>query len=65
MKTAILVELTVCYEYNFEEAKSRKETKYADLVDEIQENGFTVDLITVKVGARGFVRYESFCRLSC
>ena len=33
-KTAILVELNVCFERNFEDAKSRKEAKYADLVDE-------------------------------
>ena len=38
--------------------------KYADLVDAIEENGFTVDLITMEVGVRGFVRYESFRRLN-
>ena len=38
MKTAILVELTVCYEYSFEEAKSRRETKYANLVDKIDSS---------------------------
>ena len=42
-KSATLMDLTVCFETNFEEAKSRKEMKYADLVDEIEENGFTVD----------------------
>ena len=41
-----------------------RETKYANLVDEIEVNGFTVDLITVEVGACGFVRYESFCHLN-
>jgi hypothetical protein len=34
------------------------------LVNEIEENGFTVDLITVEVGSRGFVKYESFCHLN-
>ena len=63
-KSATLMELTVCFETNFEEAKSRKETKYADLVDEIKENGFTVDLVTIEVGARGFLKYESFRRLN-
>ena len=38
--------------------------KYADLVDEIEENGFTVDLVTIEVGARGFLKYESFRRLN-
>ena len=32
--------------------------------DEIEGNGFTVDLVTVEVGARGFIRYESFCCLN-
>ena len=63
-KIAILVELNVCFECNFKDAKSRKEAKYADLVDEIEGNGFTVDLITVEVGAYGFVQYESFCCLN-
>jgi hypothetical protein len=51
------VELTVCFEDNFADAKARKEAKYADLVDEIEGNGFIVDLITVEVGSRGFVKY--------
>ena len=63
-KSATLMGLTVCFETNFEEAKSRKEMKYADLVDEIEENGFTVDLVTIEVGARGFLKYESFRRLN-
>lgn len=57
---AILVELTACFEDN----SSRKETKYADLVDEIEGNSFTVDSITVEVGARGFVQYKSLCRIN-
>ena len=57
-KSSTLLELTACYETNFEEAKARKEMRYADLVDEIKENGFTVDLITIEVGARGFLRYD-------
>ena len=48
--SATLVELTVCFETNFEKAKSRKEVKYADLVvqDDIEENSFIVDLVTVE-----------------
>ena len=58
-KTAILVALTVCFECNFEDAKLRKEIKYADLVDKIEGNGFIVDLITVEVGAHGFVHFAA------
>ena len=60
-KTAILVELTVCFECNFEDPKSRKE---ADLVNKIEGNDFTVDLITVEVGTHGFVQYENFHHLN-
>ena len=65
-KSTPLMELTVCFETNFEEAKSRKEMKYSNLVDEIEENTFTVlvDLVTIEVGARGFLRYESFRQLN-
>ena len=49
-RTAILVELTVCFEDSFDDARARKEAKYVDLVDEIEENGFMVDLVTVEVG---------------
>ena len=40
------------------------EAKYADLVEEIEENGFMVDFVTVEVGACGFVQYDSFHRLN-
>ena len=44
-ESATLVELTVCFETNFEEDKSQKEVTYADIVDEIEENGFIVDIV--------------------
>ena len=33
-------------------------------VDEIDGNGFTVDLITIEISACGFVQYESFRHLN-
>ena len=60
-KSATLMELTVCFETNFEEPKSWKEMKYADLMDEIEENGFIVDLVTIEME---FLKYESFRRLN-
>ena len=62
-KTAIIVELTVCFETNFQDAKERKATKYSELVEEIEENDFVVDMITLEVGSRGFVSYDGFCQL--
>ena len=61
-KTAILVELTVCFETNFQEAQERKEEKHSKLTKEVEEklNGFDVVLTTIEVGSRGFVNHESF-----
>ena len=63
-KAAIIVELTVYYETNFEEARSRREGKYRELVEEVESNGYVVDLVTIKAGSRGFVNYDSFRRLN-
>ena len=62
-KTAILVELTVCFETNFQEAQARKEEKYRELEDKVEQNGYAVDMITVEVGSRGFVNFDSFRNL--
>ena len=62
--SATIVELTVCFETNFKDAQLRKEEKYMELVEEIEEKGFVVDLITMEVGSRGFVNQESFYRLN-
>ena len=45
-KTAIILELTVCFETNFEDARKRKEEKYCELVEEVIENGFVMDFVT-------------------
>ena len=63
-KLVTMVELTVCYETNFKGARSRKEEKYMELVEEIEQKEFVVDLITVEVGSRGFINQESFYHLN-
>ena len=35
--------------------------KYCELVEEIEDRDFVVDLITLEVGSRGFVGYDGFC----
>ena len=52
-KEVYLVELTVCFDTLFEEAIQRKESRYCDLVDSIRQEGYTAELITLEVGARG------------
>ena len=43
-KSAILVELTLCYETNFEDAHRRKANKYEDLVEAGRSNGFDTSM---------------------
>ena len=57
-----LVELTVSFDNieNLNEARTRKTLRYENLVtDSEQESGFKVHLVTVEVGARGFISKEN------
>ena len=57
-KSATILELTVCFETNFSEAHLRKEKKYSELMEEVENNGYSAELITLEVGSRGFVNYN-------
>ena len=46
--TAIIVELTVCFERKFVAARPRKEAKYSELIEEVEDNGYVMDLVTLK-----------------
>ena len=61
--TVHLVELTVPFESGLEEASSRKQAKYEDLVACCRDNGFATTLTTVQVGSRGFLHRESLNNL--
>ena len=60
LQSATLVELTVCYETNYVQAQTRKLDKYQDLVDAGEANGFTMEVITLEVGSRGFLNLQGF-----
>ena len=53
----------MCFETNFKEVRKRKEQKHRELVEEVEENGYVVDFVTIEVGSRGFINFDSFCRL--
>ena len=53
-KTGIILELTICFETNFQDAKQRKVAEYSELAEEIEDRDFVVDLITLEVGSRGY-----------
>ena len=57
-KTAITVELTICFESNFQDAKERKVAKYSELVEEIEGNDFVVDMITTDTTTITTTHYE-------
>ena len=50
---AILIELTCPAEENIHDAKLRKETRYAELLTQIESAGWSTKLFTVEAGVRG------------
>jgi hypothetical protein len=57
----ILLELTCCAEEGFAAAQSRKDLRYASLLQEINESKtWKASLLTLEVGARGLVNPSTF-----
>ena len=54
-KLVHLIELTVPYEDNIQDAHERKEARYEELVNECEEAGWHVEYFPVEVGCRGFI----------
>ncbi len=61
---AILIELTVCFETNFERSAQRKGNRYGSLLNGIQSTGFTCELIIFEVGSRGLVSVDNRSKLT-
>ena len=71
-RTCIVVELTVCWEENFQQAHERKRGKkdYVDIISQGRQKGWTVRYFPVEGGARGvqsdslgyFLRFMGFSR---
>ena len=55
LKQVYLIELSVCFETNFEAARKRKVLKYVDLAE---QHNYKCDVFTVEVGSRGVVEVE-------
>ena len=54
-KHALIMELTVPWEDNFEQAEERKEERYADLIDACKDKGWETEYYHLAVGCRGYV----------
>ena len=59
----MLVELTISYETNFDDAAERKEVKYEELITGARASGYDTELITLEVGSRGVINPAGFKRL--
>ena len=55
LRSVILAKLTVSWEANIEWAHERKATKYHDLKNQIEDDGWKCHVYPVEVGCRGFV----------
>ena len=64
LKKVIMVELTVPYESRIEHQHQYKMAKYEDLAGRIKKEGYTVKVLAVEVGARGFVGASVFSLLT-
>lgn len=65
-RKVVLVELTVCHEFNFDLANKRKSDRYYELVESIRVKGFRCLKHNILVGSRGFLHldgFESLCKL--
>ena len=60
MRCAVIIELRVSFEVNFAQAQLRKLSMYHDLMEEVVQNGFDIDFMTLEVG---FVCIEGFQQL--
>jgi hypothetical protein len=54
-KSVIIVELTVPWEENMEEAFERKKLRYENLRAECEEKGWKCQVMPIEVGCRGFI----------
>ena len=55
IKHLVVIELTCPWEENLEDARQRKSNKYAPLIADIEQKGFSVEYFPLEVGARGII----------
>ena len=58
-----LIELTICWDTNFNNAEARKTNRYQELAVELSERNWKVNLITLKIGSRGFTSSQTASKL--
>ena len=59
LKRLIIIELTCPWEDRFKAAREHKTEKYTPLVNDIQNNGFSVEFIPLEIGVRGIINKDN------
>ena len=59
-KKLCLIELTVCFETSFNDARERKMVRYEELHQQAQKEGYRTTLITLEVGSMGIIQNRGF-----
>ncbi|GFR94320.1 reverse transcriptase [Elysia marginata] len=60
----IIVKPTVQYESRMEQAHTYKKKTYLDLTKELEESGYRAKIMSIEIGARGFVGSSAYDLLS-
>ena len=58
-----MIELTICFESNFNDAQRRKTPKHAELLEEVEHSKCCGTLITIEVGSCGLLNMEGLDHL--
>ena len=62
-KTIKLIELTIPWETNFDEAWIRKDERYEELVNQCEDSGWSAKCLPIEIGARGFIGHRVYALL--
>ena len=62
-KKLLVIELTVPFETNLHKANDFKSNKYASLISDIEANDYTVVVMPIEIGSRGFISKDNAHRL--
>ena len=49
------MELTICFESGYKEAAARKRSRYMDLQEEAQREGYHTQILPIQIGSRGVI----------
>ena len=62
-KIITIIELTIPFETNIDNAHQRKQDRYTSLTHDITQAGWKSNLICIEIGSRGLITPQNKCRL--